>query len=148
MAFIKDPIKLIPFMMNSQPQSQGFLQEWFCFYKFFYPFTRPMFFYTCSGNVKKCIKIKIKAFKLQVSLKKQMSNVKMKTLYWCMILNVIYINRMFFMFHVQKKKIFFICWIVWLNMAGNKVKLQMFKSSNFEEFGFKILEENGISYVN
>ena len=33
-------------------------------------------------------------------------------------------------------------------MAGNKVKLQTFKSWNFEEFGFKILEENGISYVN
>ena len=43
--------------MNSQPWSQGFLQEWFCFYKFFYPFARPMFFYTCSCNVKKCIKI-------------------------------------------------------------------------------------------
>ena len=33
-------------------------------------------------------------------------------------------------------------------MAGNKVKLQTFKSWNFEEFGFKILKENGISYVN
>ena len=33
-------------------------------------------------------------------------------------------------------------------MAGNKVKLQTFKNWNFEEFGFKILEENGISYVN
>ena len=33
-------------------------------------------------------------------------------------------------------------------MAGNKVKLQEFKSWNFEEFGFKILKENGISYVN
>ena len=33
-------------------------------------------------------------------------------------------------------------------MAGNKVKLQAFKSWNFEEFGFKILKENGISYVN
>ena len=43
---------------------------------------------------------------------------------------------------------FFVCWIVWLNIAGNKVKLQTFKSWNFEEFGFKILEENGISYVN
>ena len=42
----------------------------------------------------------------------------------------------------------FVCWIVWLNIAGNKVKLQTFKSWNFEEFGFKILEENGISYVN
>ena len=33
-------------------------------------------------------------------------------------------------------------------MAGNKVELQTFISRNFEEFGFKILEENGISYVN
>ena len=33
-------------------------------------------------------------------------------------------------------------------MARNKVKLQTFKSWNFEEFGFKILEENGILYVN
>ena len=33
-------------------------------------------------------------------------------------------------------------------MVGNKVKLQTFKSWNFEEFGFKILEENGILYVN
>ena len=33
-------------------------------------------------------------------------------------------------------------------MAGNKVKLQTFKSWNFEEFRFKILKENGISYVN
>ena len=31
--FVKDPIKLIPFMMNSQPLSQGFLQEWFYFQK-------------------------------------------------------------------------------------------------------------------
>ena len=136
--------------MNSQPRSQGFWREWFCFYKSFYPFTWPMFFYTCFGNVKKCIKIKIiKTFKLQVSLKKQMSNVKMKTLYWCMILNVIYTNRMFFMFRMHKWKILLlVCWIVWLNKAGNKVKLQTFKSWNFEEFGFKILKENGILYVN
>ena len=33
-------------------------------------------------------------------------------------------------------------------MAGNKVKLQTFKSWNFEAFGFKILEENGILYSN
>ena len=33
-------------------------------------------------------------------------------------------------------------------MAGNKVKLQTFQSWNFEEFGFKILEEKGISYAN
>ena len=33
-------------------------------------------------------------------------------------------------------------------MAGNKVKLQMLKSWNFEEFGFKILQENGILNVN
>ena len=33
-------------------------------------------------------------------------------------------------------------------MVGNKVKLQTFKSWNFEKFGFKMLEENRISYVN
>ena len=33
-------------------------------------------------------------------------------------------------------------------MAGNKVKLQTLKSWNFEEFGFKILEENGILNLN
>ena len=72
----------------------------------------------------------------------------MKTLYWCMISNVVYVNRMFFMFRLHKWKIFFVCWIVWLNMAGNNVKLQTFKNWNLMEFGFKILEENGISYVN
>ena len=60
LAIVKDPIKLITFMMNSQPRSQGLLQEWFCFYRFFYLFTRPMFFDTCSGNFKKRIKIKRK----------------------------------------------------------------------------------------
>ena len=33
-------------------------------------------------------------------------------------------------------------------MAGNKVKLHTLKSWNFEEFGFKIFEENGILNVN
>ena len=33
-------------------------------------------------------------------------------------------------------------------MAGNKVKLQTLKNWNFEEFGFIILEENGILNLN
>ena len=33
-------------------------------------------------------------------------------------------------------------------MAGNKVKLQTFKSWNFAEIGYKVIEESDVSYVN